>query len=863
MWSSARIELLAQRTRMVDIGVTSSLNSNSALLSLFGTGSSSTPTMSAEAGFPIYVQNESTQVAKFAQEASVQQQVAYFKSHISQIKSVSDLTKDPKLLTFVLTAFGLQADANEPALIAGVLNSNLSKSNSLANELADPRFQQLAAAFNVASFGMLQFSNQSVISDVVNKYLTNAYENSLDSTNPALHDAAYFLRNIGSVTNAYNILADPVLRNVVLTATGLPQTIANLPIQDEARLINSKINLKAFETSSSSSSTSSSGSASSSTTALSTDQSQLTALSNATAVVTAAQTAVQNIVNQITSVTQAQANLSNIQSGTGPFASEIPVQEAAAPVLIEQQGLLAAAQKATGSVTSDLSQLQSLVTQAGDPNNTTPISTLQSEFTTLVSSITSAISGATYQFDNNTNGTTYTSKNLIDGSLGSAITVQYDSAGDTTTVNPQNLGSGSSFQTALNAAEAAFTSGTPNFATAAAQLTTAQSSANVASTQVNTDASNFTNAISAVSSPFSKWAGTYNTAQVYLGSQSVVDAGARLSTVNLLISQIQNVAQTSAQASSTADRTTVQNQYQSVISQLATAINTPNTSGVDNLLNSATNKSYNVIGGYDIQAQGQDLVTNVLNQLSSLDVSTQADAQAVLAAIASGSTVQNALTQAGTQIGVAGQYFATASTIDPASTVYSQYATLASQVPVLVSQAQSGSTNLLSVNQVLPITVTANAANQVITINPESTFNSGVQQTLATGASQLLSSPTAAFTSLNTANFNANSVLNDLNGDLNQLQYATSVTSAAIKALQSQQAATPAVVGEPVHATAYAMKFVRQYLAQVDAAAAANGTGTGSAATVLLPLFQNQTTGSASGAINSIASLGSHLNILA
>jgi hypothetical protein len=847
---------------MVDIGVNSSINSNSALLSLFGTSTtSSTPTMSAQAGYPIFVQNENQQVAKFAQEASVQQAVSYFKSHISQVKSVADLTKDPKLLNFVLTAFGLQDAANEPALIAGVLNSNLSKSNSLANELADPRYQQLAQEFNVAIFGTSNFQNSNVIADVVNKYLTNAYELSLDSTNPALRDAAYFLRNIGSVTNAYNILADPVLRNVVETATGLPQTIANLPIQDEARLINSKVNIKAFETSSSSSSTSPGGSGSGTTTALSTDQSQLSALSSATAVVTAAQTAVQNIVNQITSVTQAQANLANIQNTSGPFAAEIPVQEAAAPKLIEQQGLLAAAQKATGSVTSDLAQLQSLVSQAGDPNNTTPISTLQSEFTTLVSSITSAISGATYQFDNNTGGATYTSQNLVDGSLGSAITVQYDSAGDTVTVNPQNLGSGSSFQSALNAAKAAFTSGTPNLTTAASQLTTAQSAANVASTQVNTDATNFANAISSVSAPFSKWAGTYNTASVYLGSQSVVDAGARLTTINLLISQIQNVAQTSAQASSTADRTTVQNQFTSVLSQLSTAINSTNTSGVDNLLNGATNRSYNVIGNYDIQAQGQDLVTNVLNQLSGLDVSTQADAQAVLAAIGSGSTVQNALAQASTQIGVDSQYFATASTIDPASTVYSQYATLASQVPLLVNQAQSGSTNLLSVNQVLPITVTANAANQVITINPESSFNSGVQQNLTTGASQLLTNPTQAFSTLNTASFNANNVLNDLNNELNQLQYATSVTSAAIKNLQKQQAAVPATVGVPVHATAYAMKFVKQYLAQVDAAAAANGTGVAAGSSALLPLFQNALlTGSNASAITG---LGSQLNILA
>lgn len=834
---------------MVDIGAVNGNLTGNRLLSLFGTSlPSSQPTMTATVGFSIYVQNENDHLAKYAQQASVKQAVDYFKSHISKVKSVADLTKDPKLLNFVLTAFGLQADAHEPALIAGVLNSDLSKGNSLANMLADPRFQQLAKEFNVHTFGMANFSSSQVIDDVVTRYLTNAYEVSLDDVNSALHSAAYFLRNIGNVTSAYNILADPVLRNVVLTVTGLPAQIANLPIQDEANLISSKVDLKAFATGSSSSGAS--GSSSSATTALSLYQSNLSALSSATAVATAAQTSVQSIVDQINAITQAQQNLSNIQSGTGPFASEIPVQEAAAPVLIEQQGLLAAAQKATGTVTSDIAQLQDLVKQAGDPNNTTAISQLQSEFTTLVNSITSAISGATYQYDNNTGGVTYTSQNLIDGSLGSAITVQYDSAGDTATVNPQNLGAGSSFESALNAAQTAFTSATPDLTTAAAQLTSALTTANNVSSAVSSDATNFASAISSVSAPFSKWAGTYNTASVYLGSQSVVDAGTRLTQINLYVSQLQNIAQTSAQADPGADRSIVQAQYDSVLTKLSDAINNTGTAGLDNLLNGTTTYSYNVIGNYDIQAQGQDLVTNVLNQLNTLDVTSQANAGAVLSALSS-STLQDALTQAGTQIGIDSQYFNIAKTVDPASTIYTQYASLASNVSNLVSQAKSNGTNLLDPNQVLPITVTATAANQSISVTPEATFYADVQQVLSAGAAALLSNTTTAFSDLSSASFSANSILDHLNGELNQLQYATSVTNTAIANLQKkQQASATTVIGQPVHATAYAQQFIKRYLAIVDSqSAAASGMGAGA----LLPLFANANiSGSSSGSLLNI-----------
>jgi Protein of unknown function (DUF1217) len=839
---------------MVDLGAFNA-SLASYLPSLLGASSaSSAPAQSALAGYQPYLVNENANIATYQQQtASVQQAVAYFKSHISQVKNVTQLTQDPKLLQFVTVAFGLDADAQYPAKIAAVLNSDLSQQNSYANALLDPRYQQLAQEFNVHANGVAKFSDSTTINDVVNRYLTNSYEENLSSTaNPALRDAAYFLRNIGSVTNAYQILSDPVLRTVVETVTGLPANIAVQPVQDQAALINSKVNLSQFSTGSSSS-----GGAASQATPLSNAQAELTKLSSATAVVTAAQKSAQSVVDQITAIQTAQSNLANIQNASGPFASEIPVQQAAAPVLVEQQGLLAAAQSATSTVTSDISQLQSLLKQAGDPNNTTSISTLQAEFTSLASGITSAISGASYRFDNNTGGTAYTSQNLIDGSLGSAITAQYDSSGDTTTVNPQNLGSGSTFQTQLSAALTAFTQGTPDIASASASLASASNAANIVTQSVNNDATNFSDALASVSSPFSKWAGTYNTAQIYLGSQSLSDAGSRLTLVHQYLGELQSIAQESAQLGSTADRSTLQSQFSDVLGQLTGAINTTQQSGVDNLLSSGAAHSYNLTGNYDVQAQGQDLVTNVLNQLSGLDVSSAANANAVVTAI-SGTTVQNALTAAGQQFGIASQAFATATTIDPASTVYSQYAKLAAQIPTLVTSAASNGTNLLDKNQVSGLTVTATAAQQVLTINPESSFDSSVTQVVSAGSALLLSDPTTAFADLTQAAFSANSILSHLNSDAGQLQYATSLTNTRISALQKQQTSTSATsAGLPVNATAFAKQFVQKYLAAVDAQNAASGTSSGGNS-YLLQLFQ--TSQSSSGAATSIA--GINLNVL-
>src|SRR5579885_2857721 len=115
---------------MVDIGsVNSSLNS--AVLSLFGTSAtSSTPSISALAGYQPFVANEQIHIGKYATQTQVAQAVQYLQQHIGKVTSVDQLVHDPKLLAFITTAFGIDADSAYPAKVAAVLKSNLSDTGS-------------------------------------------------------------------------------------------------------------------------------------------------------------------------------------------------------------------------------------------------------------------------------------------------------------------------------------------------------------------------------------------------------------------------------------------------------------------------------------------------------------------------------------------------------------------------------------------------------------------------------------------------------------------------------------------------------------------------------------------------------------
>ncbi len=818
---------------------------NSMLVSLFGTSStSSTPMLSALAGFKPYVQNEPQKIADFTKQSSYQKDIGYFKANIGKMKSVDQLVKDPKLVNILLTAFNLQADAQYPAKVKAILTSDLTDKSSYANRLIDPRYQQFARTFNTALLGMTQFSNSSVISDVINKYTTNAYEKSLDNVNPALRSAAYFLRNVGRITDAYNILGDSVLRNVVLTALNLPPEIANMPVEDQRRLIMSKLDITKLEVKGSSSS-GSGANGSTPSTPLDLAKADASAILNDRNIAGSAQTEVQTVDEKIVALQNSYSNLAAIQDPAGAYAAEIPVQQAAAPGLVEQQGLLNAAQDAMGTVTSDMAQLQKLIQQIGDPNNTTPLADLKAKFQTLHDEIVGKIGGATYQFDNGSSGATYTTQNLLDGSMSGKIAVTYDSKGDQTSVNAQNLGASSSFRTQLDAANTAFQAATgstdgTNIQSAATALSSAQTSSNYANQTLNTDASNFGAAIAAVP----QWAGTLNTAQLYRGSQSLVDAGSRLTQINQLLAQVQQVANQSATMDPAADRTALQSQYSDLVTRLGNLINNAGQSGLDNLLaanpNAATPGYYSyavdTAGKYTVQARTHDLVSSVLNQLQGIDVSTLSNANAVIAMVTG--SIQTAMTGTSQQLGIDSRTFTLpANTLDPRAAVDSQYRQLSTDMANAVSNAAWLKSNLLDPNQ-QPITLNVASANMSIQIQPYTTYGTDVTQVLDTGSQKLPSDPadtSGALADLENARFNNARVLSSIRTTIAQLDLAKGITDAKVTALtKQQQQQSGSATGVPINATPYATQFVQKYLAAVDAKASASSGGSGNAYLVQL-----------------------------
>jgi hypothetical protein len=100
------------------------------------------------AGWNILQTKKPSDYPALTKDPVVQREIAYFEQNAPKATTPKALLADPRLQDFVLTAYGLSSESGYTALMTKVLQSNPTDSKSFASQLVDPRYTQLAAAFN-------------------------------------------------------------------------------------------------------------------------------------------------------------------------------------------------------------------------------------------------------------------------------------------------------------------------------------------------------------------------------------------------------------------------------------------------------------------------------------------------------------------------------------------------------------------------------------------------------------------------------------------------------------------------------------------------------------------------------------------
>ncbi|MBB4953813.1 hypothetical protein H4S14_001873 [Agrobacterium vitis] len=173
----------------------------------------------------------------------------YYQENIVKITSASDLMKDRKLVDFALTAQGLDPTKVDSDMLKQLFSSDLTDPKSFANSQSDENYVKFVASFNFDVDGALSKANASGVQnrgEVVtteNLYLHQTMETEQGEENAGVRLALYWQRMAPSITSAYDILGDTALLEVFRTAYSLPTEMSNMDIEQQAKIVESKMNL--------------------------------------------------------------------------------------------------------------------------------------------------------------------------------------------------------------------------------------------------------------------------------------------------------------------------------------------------------------------------------------------------------------------------------------------------------------------------------------------------------------------------------------------------------------------------------------------------------------------------------------------
>lgn len=149
-------------------------------------------------------------------------ETGYYLSHIGSVTSIDDLMADSRLLSYALTAYGLDSSTEPASTIRDMLEGGVTDPNSPANSLADKRYANFVTAFNFVENGATTTSSAAVVTGVTQKYMAEA-DVSLIKHRPEFiaSETAYFKANITKVPSINGLMNDTRLLTYAMGAFGL------------------------------------------------------------------------------------------------------------------------------------------------------------------------------------------------------------------------------------------------------------------------------------------------------------------------------------------------------------------------------------------------------------------------------------------------------------------------------------------------------------------------------------------------------------------------------------------------------------------------------------------------------------------
>jgi hypothetical protein len=177
----------------------------------------------------------------------------YYSQTIDTIKSADELLADKRLVTYIKKAFGFEGETISDQTLKQALTSDLFEKKSFVNVAPNTKFRELAAAFNFTADGaakrvsMGEAQDQDDLVRTQDLFIRQTMEETAGEQNEGVRLALYFQRKASTITSAYSILADKALLEVVLTALGLPDSVAQADVDTQAKMLTKRLDFADFK----------------------------------------------------------------------------------------------------------------------------------------------------------------------------------------------------------------------------------------------------------------------------------------------------------------------------------------------------------------------------------------------------------------------------------------------------------------------------------------------------------------------------------------------------------------------------------------------------------------------------------------
>jgi hypothetical protein len=156
----------------------------------------------------------------------------YYQAKMPTLTSVDDLIANPRLFSFALTAAGIDPTIASESLIRNVLTSDLSDPGSVANQIGDSRYHDLAALFSFNADGSVSSGSAAQTADQLDQTVYLNYTKAGNGATPAAaaFNTDYYGNSIAAVSSVDDLLANDRLLDFALTAYGIDPSTASAPM---------------------------------------------------------------------------------------------------------------------------------------------------------------------------------------------------------------------------------------------------------------------------------------------------------------------------------------------------------------------------------------------------------------------------------------------------------------------------------------------------------------------------------------------------------------------------------------------------------------------------------------------------------